>query len=59
MNEIQKVLRDTEKDYFSDSPSATSETLRLSALRQIEREIIKLEKRKERLELGLDDFMLY
>lgn len=59
MNEIQKLLRDTEKDFLSDSPSHTPDIYRLKAIERLDREISTLLKRRERLENGLDDFMLY
>lgn len=59
MNVIQKALKDTEKDYYSDSPSATPEALRRQRLEQIELEIESLIRRRKRLERGLDDYMLY
>lgn len=59
MNEIQKVLKDTERDYFSDSPSATPEALRRHSIDKIEREIEQLIRRRNRLENGLDDYAIY
>jgi hypothetical protein len=59
MNEVQKILRETEKDYLSYGLSHQSEALRKYAIKQIEREIERLEERKRRLEDGLDDYMLY
>jgi len=59
MNEVQKILRDTEKDYLNDSQSSMSEAMRRRTLDAIDREIEKLIKRRERIEYGLDDFMLY
>ena len=53
MNELQKVLQDTEKSIF-DYGSST-ERMRLQSILQIEKEISKLEKRKLLLENGYDD----
>ena len=54
MDEVQKVLKDTEKDLF-DFP-LYDDRLRLKTLIQIEKEIRSLEKRKQLLESGYTDY---
>jgi hypothetical protein len=54
MDEVQKVLKDTEREFF-DYP-LNDDKLRLRTIMQIEKEIRNLEERKRRLEEGYIDY---
>lgn len=57
MDCIQKILKDTEKDF--NEYKNTNEKMRLSEIKRIDKQILHLEKKKERLELGFDDLESY
>lgn len=57
MNEIQKILKDTERQPWEYNSSI--EKLREHSIEQIELQIKRLQRRKELLLLGCDDRTIY
>lgn len=57
MNEVQRVLKETENDWFNYK--SDNETLRQETIRHIDLQIERLVRRKKRLEAGASDYVMY